>query len=85
MGSGAELKKCCASRQLSSSVSTDLRQPWCRTRRMCPCSAEHGGSRYCWGPGSIHVAHTSEERVAKKDLFQAVDLYADAVRRLQTA
>jgi acetylornithine deacetylase len=37
------------------------------------------------GPGSIHVAHTSEERVAKQDLLQAVDLYADAVRRLQAA
>ena len=37
------------------------------------------------GPGTIHVAHTSEERVAKKDLLEAVDLYADAVRRLQAA
>lgn len=37
------------------------------------------------GPGSIHVAHTSEERVAKQDLLQAVELYADAVRRLQAA
>jgi len=37
------------------------------------------------GPGSIHVAHTSEERVAEKDLLQAVDLYADAVRRLQSS
>lgn len=37
------------------------------------------------GPGSIHVAHTSEERVAKRELLHAVDLYADAVRRLQAA
>lgn len=37
------------------------------------------------GPGSIHVAHTLEERVAKEDLQQAVDLYADAVRRLQSS
>ena len=35
------------------------------------------------GPGSIHVAHTSEERVAKTDLVAAVELYANAVRRLQ--
>jgi len=35
------------------------------------------------GPGSIRLAHTSEERVAKSDLLQAVSLYADAVRRLQ--
>ena len=37
------------------------------------------------GPGTIHVAHTSEERIAKSDLLQAVNLYADAVQRLQSA
>jgi len=31
------------------------------------------------------VAHTSEERIAKSDLLQAVQLYADAVRQLQSA
>jgi acetylornithine deacetylase len=35
------------------------------------------------GPGSIHVAHTAEERVAKADLDEAVKIYADLVRRLQ--
>lgn len=34
------------------------------------------------GPGNIHVAHTSEERVAKRDLLEAVDLYAGAVLQL---
>jgi acetylornithine deacetylase len=34
------------------------------------------------GPGSIHVAHTTEERVSKKDLTDAVGIYADIVRRL---
>jgi acetylornithine deacetylase len=27
------------------------------------------------GPGSIHVAHTDRERLAKKELLEAVDLY----------
>ena len=34
------------------------------------------------GPGAIHVAHTSEERVPKNQLVEAVDLYAQIVRRL---
>ena len=37
------------------------------------------------GPGTIHVAHTSEERVPKRELEAAVDLYAHMVRRLLTA
>jgi acetylornithine deacetylase len=35
------------------------------------------------GPGSIHVAHTAEERVAKSELAAAADLYVELVRRLQ--
>jgi acetylornithine deacetylase len=34
------------------------------------------------GPGSIHVAHTPEERVPKSQLVEAAGLYADLVRRL---
>lgn len=34
------------------------------------------------GPGSILDAHTEHERVAKSELSQAVDIYADLVRRL---
>jgi acetylornithine deacetylase len=34
------------------------------------------------GPGSIHVAHTSEERVPKRDLIEAVDLYENLVKSL---
>jgi acetylornithine deacetylase len=34
------------------------------------------------GPGSIHVAHTAEERVAKRELAQAVEIYADMVKKL---
>jgi acetylornithine deacetylase len=50
-----------------------------------PMFAGSWGKPLLLGPGTIHVAHTSEERIAKSDLLQAVNLYADAVRRLQSA
>jgi len=34
------------------------------------------------GPGSIHVAHTAEERVSKKELSEAVDIYARMASQL---
>jgi acetylornithine deacetylase len=37
------------------------------------------------GPGSIHVAHTPHERLAKKELFEAIDLYVKVARQLVTA
>ena len=41
------------------------------------------GEPFLLGPGSVHVAHTAEERVAKKDLVEAVDLYQKMVKELQ--
>lgn len=43
------------------------------------------GQPFLIGPGTIHVAHTTEERVPKAQLHQAVDLYEAMVRRLLTA
>lgn len=34
------------------------------------------------GPGSIHAAHTADERISKKQLTEAVELYASLVKRL---
>jgi acetylornithine deacetylase len=34
------------------------------------------------GPGSIHVAHTPRERLAKKELREAVDLYIKVGKQL---
>jgi acetylornithine deacetylase len=34
------------------------------------------------GPGSIHVAHTPDERLAKKELLEAVELYIKVGRQL---
>lgn len=41
------------------------------------------GAPFLLGPGSIHVAHTPEERVPKRELVEAVGLYRDLVRGLQ--
>jgi acetylornithine deacetylase len=34
------------------------------------------------GPGSIHVAHTPHEKVAKRELLEAVDLYIQVAKQL---
>ena len=40
------------------------------------------GKPFLIGPGSIHVAHTSHEFIPKKQLTDAVDIYARMVRQL---
>jgi acetylornithine deacetylase len=40
------------------------------------------GQPYLIGPGSIHVAHTSEERIPKTELSEAVDIYARMATQL---
>jgi acetylornithine deacetylase len=40
------------------------------------------GQPFLIGPGSIHVAHTAEERISKKELLEAVDIYARMATRL---
>jgi len=34
------------------------------------------------GPGSIHVAHTPFEKLSKKELLEAVELYVKVARQL---
>lgn len=41
------------------------------------------GEPYLLGPGSIHLAHTPEERVAKRELQRAAELYREMVVRLR--
>ena len=41
------------------------------------------GKPFLLGPGSVHVAHTPEERVAKRELQEAVRLYQEMICRLQ--
>jgi acetylornithine deacetylase len=40
------------------------------------------GEPFLLGPGSIHVAHTPDEKIAKKELLEAVDLYYDLAAKL---
>ena len=40
------------------------------------------GTPLLLGPGTIHVAHTSQERVPKAELLKATGLYAQLVRQL---
>ncbi len=48
-----------------------------------PAFGDAWGRAFLLGPGTIHVAHTLEERVPKKELLEAVELYAALVRQLK--
>ena len=43
------------------------------------------GQPFLLGPGNIHLAHTSEERIPKRELIEAVQIYQRLVRSLQAA
>ena len=45
-------------------------------------SLTNWGEPFLLGPGSIHVAHTPNEKIAKKELLEAVDLYTDLATSL---
>jgi len=47
-----------------------------------PAFGESWGRPFLIGPGSIHFAHTPEERVPKKELPEAVTIYKEMVGRL---
>ena len=40
------------------------------------------GKPFLFGPGTIHVAHTTEERVPKRQLVEAVEMYQRIARDL---
>lgn len=50
-----------------------------------PAFGDSWGEAFLIGPGSIHVAHTLEEKVSKRQLFDAVEIYTRMVKRLATA
>jgi acetylornithine deacetylase len=43
------------------------------------------GQPFLLGPGSIHVAHTLQERVPKKQVADAIEIYKKMVRQLLVA
>jgi acetylornithine deacetylase len=47
-----------------------------------PALGDAWGKPFLFGPGTIHVAHTSEERIAKAELQAAVGAYKELVERL---
>jgi acetylornithine deacetylase len=47
-----------------------------------PAFGTSWGQPFLFGPGTIHVAHTLEERVAKRQLIEAVELYQRMVEDL---
>jgi acetylornithine deacetylase len=40
------------------------------------------GQPFLFGPGSIHVAHTTQEKISKRELLEAVETYAQMTRML---
>jgi acetylornithine deacetylase len=47
-----------------------------------PNFGEAWGKPLLIGPGSIHVAHTAEERIPKRELAEAIEIYTQLVQRL---
>ena len=48
-------------------------------------SLTNWGEPFLLGPGSIHVAHTPDERVAKAEILECVDLYVKLAKQLVSA
>jgi len=47
-----------------------------------PVLAPSWGEPFLFGPGSIHVAHTTRENISKRELLAAVDTYSQMTRTL---
>jgi acetylornithine deacetylase len=45
-------------------------------------SLTNWGEPFLLGPGSIHVAHTPDERISKRELMEAVEMYVELARGL---
>ncbi len=50
-----------------------------------PAFAGSWGQPFLLGPGSIHVAHTLDERIPKREISEAIHLYAGIAIRLQNS
>jgi len=47
-----------------------------------PWFGDAWGKPYLLGPGSIHVAHTSEERIPKRQIQEAIQIYKRMIQQL---
>jgi len=50
-----------------------------------PAFAKTWGQPFLLGPGSIHVAHTLEEHIPKREITEAIELYAGIAKQLQNS
>ena len=50
-----------------------------------PAFGDAWGQPFLLGPGTIHVAHTSEERIPKQQILEAVHIYKRMVKQLVTS
>ena len=47
-----------------------------------PAFGDSWGKPYLLGPGSIHVAHTDQERIPKNELMEAIQIYKQIFKQL---
>ena len=47
-----------------------------------PAFGDAWGRPFLLGPGTIHLAHTDEERIRKSEIVDAVEIYKNLVRQL---
>ncbi|HXA76382.1 MAG TPA: M20/M25/M40 family metallo-hydrolase [Candidatus Acidoferrales bacterium] len=47
-----------------------------------PVFGKTWGEPLLLGPGNIHVAHTPDERISKRELSEAIEMYANVVKKL---
>jgi acetylornithine deacetylase len=86
-----EIERCCAGR---CEVNFSLELPFVQMRALdgfetmvakfttdVP-SLTNWGEPFLLGPGSIHVAHTPDERIRKREILEAVELYHGLAKRL---
>ncbi len=58
---------------------------WSPTPPIFRHSADAWGQPFLFGPGSIHVAHTDEERMPKAELLEAIEIYQKTSEAINSA
>ena len=61
-----------------------MRPPWSPTPPIFPAFGGAWGQPFLFGPGSIHVAHTAAERIPKREILEAIEIYKSMVKELMT-
>ena len=72
----------CHSRDATWARSMDLRPRVVSYATDIPAFDGAWGEPFLFGPGSIHLAHTAEERVPKREVLEAIEIYQNMVKEL---